>query len=67
MKGRSLKKLDELFENRVSVKKFKKYHTMIREQAVHDVQINMGAFLEKEPDVTRVEHRDEHVHSAWIL
>jgi hypothetical protein len=47
MKGRSLEELDELFENRVSVRNFRTYHTAIQDAAVHDVQVNTGAFKEK--------------------
>lgn len=49
MKGRSLEELDELFENRVSVRNFKKYHTKIQSEALHDVQNNKGAFLDQAP------------------
>ncbi|KAL1964463.1 hypothetical protein VTN77DRAFT_6889 [Rasamsonia byssochlamydoides] len=56
MKGRSLEELDELFENRVSVKDFPTYHTKIQDAAVHDVQVNIkGAFKEKEAVVMHVE------------
>lgn len=47
MKGRSLEELDELFENRVTVRDFPTYHTKIRDEAVHYVQVNMGAFKEE--------------------
>lgn len=59
MKGRSLEELDELFENHVSVKKFRKYHTRIQDDAVHDVQASIGAFLDKGPVVTHVEQSIE--------
>ena len=63
MKDRTLEELDEPFENRVSVKKFKKHHTMIQEEAIHDVQVNIGAFLEKDPAI-QVGNKNVNVHSA---
>ncbi len=59
MKGRSLEELDELFENCVSVKKFRNYHTRIQDDAVHDVQASMGAFMDKGPTVTELEETNE--------
>lgn len=46
MKGRSLEEIDELFENRVSVRNFRKYHCVSSERArefVHGkgVQVTM--------------------------
>ncbi|KAH8679691.1 general substrate transporter [Tricladium varicosporioides] len=59
-KGRTLEELDELFENRVSVKDFPKYCTKIGAEAVHDVQVTMGRVPgEKEPVVNHVEKSDE--------
>ncbi|KAJ9602975.1 hypothetical protein H2200_012755 [Cladophialophora chaetospira] len=55
LKGRSLEEIDELFEKRVGVFKFKNYQTEIQEKALHDVQINTGAFLDKKPVVNHVE------------
>lgn len=55
MKGRSLEELDELFEKRVGVFEFKNFRTEIQEKALHDVQVNTGAFLEKGPAVSHVE------------
>lgn len=43
MKGRSLEELDELFENRVAVKEFQKYHTRITEDAMRDIELKKGA------------------------
>ncbi len=50
-----MEEIDELFEKRVGVFKFKTYQTEIQEKALHDVQINTGAFLEKKPAVSQVE------------
>jgi hypothetical protein len=55
MKGRTLEELDELFEKRVGVFKFKAYRTEIQDKALHDVQANTGAFLDKGPAVSHVE------------
>ncbi|EXJ67402.1 uncharacterized protein A1O5_09415 [Cladophialophora psammophila CBS 110553] len=63
LKGRSLEEIDELFEKRVGVFKFKTYQTEIQEKALHDVQVNTGAFLDKKPgsSVTHVEESVEKV------
>ncbi|KAI8946285.1 general substrate transporter [Xylaria longipes] len=45
-KGRTLEEIDELFNNRVSVRKFKTYHTTIIDEAVKDVKERSGG-LEK--------------------
>jgi len=37
MKGRSLEELDEMFLNRVSVRKFRKYECALRQDAANDV------------------------------
>jgi hypothetical protein len=47
MKGRSLEELDELFDNRVSVRQFPTYQTQIQRDAVRDVQATIGAFKDK--------------------
>jgi hypothetical protein len=73
MKGRSLEgesiesprgastykttELDELFENKVGVRRFRAYQTKIQEDAIHDVQINTGGLLEKSVNVSHVEEK----------
>ncbi len=52
MKGRSLEELDELFENKVSVRNFRKYHCTVMDVAVREVQASTGMLTEKvEPRV----------------
>ncbi|RDL32040.1 Uncharacterized protein BP5553_09442 [Venustampulla echinocandica] len=58
-KGRSLEEIDELFENRVSVKDFPKYHTKIQEEAARDVQSMRRNGSSKEPVVTHVEKTEK--------
>ncbi|TRX98005.1 hypothetical protein FHL15_001215 [Xylaria flabelliformis] len=45
-KGRTLEEIDELFNNRVSVRDFKTYHTAIIDEALRDVKERSGV-LEK--------------------
>lgn len=67
-KNRSLEEIDELFENRVSVKGFNTYHTKIAEKALRDVRGSVaengstGTETEKgvmERHVEKVESREE--------
>ncbi|OCT44893.1 putative sugar transporter [Cladophialophora carrionii] len=64
LKGRSLEEIDELFEKRVGVFKFKTYRTEIQEKALHDVQANTGAFLEKQPAISHVEVEQSEAKTA---
>lgn len=41
-KGRTLEEIDELFNNRVSVRKFRTYQTKIMDEALKDVQERNG-------------------------
>jgi len=59
MKGRSLEELDELFQKRVGVFEFSTYRTEIQEKALHDVQTNTGAFLDKGVGAGHVEEPRE--------
>ncbi|KAI1614157.1 putative transporter [Exophiala viscosa] len=59
MKGRSLEELDELFEKRVGGFEFITYRTEIQEKALHDVQANTGAFLDKGGAEAHVEKPQE--------
>lgn len=61
MKGRSLEELDELFFNKVSVRNFPKYHCVVMDEAVHDVQVNTGLFKEKDAAISDVEHIETRV------
>ena len=56
MIGPSVEELDELFANRISVWKFKSYHCMVVDVAVHDVHANTGIFSEKQPAVNEEKH-----------
>jgi hypothetical protein len=58
MKGRSLEELDELFENRVSIRNFRTYHTAIQDAAVRDVQVNTAAFKEKAKQASGIQVED---------
>jgi hypothetical protein len=40
MKGRSLEELDEIFVAGTPVRKFSEYQCVIREEAVHDVNVS---------------------------
>lgn len=56
MKGRSLEELDELFQNRVSVKDFPKYHCVSSERA-REIALKVidGDLNEKEAVVVKEE------------
>ena len=54
MKGRSLEELDELFQNRVSVRNFKTYQCVSSERAKEIVEQTMG-----DEKAVVVEHREE--------
>lgn len=41
-KGRSLEELAELFDNKVSVRDFRTYHTTLLQEAVREVQTHTG-------------------------
>ncbi|KAJ8107956.1 hypothetical protein ONZ43_g6572 [Nemania bipapillata] len=55
-KGRSLEEIDELFNNRVSVRNFKTYRTNIMSEALKDVKQRTGEFEKGTESVT--EHVD---------
>jgi hypothetical protein len=61
MKGRSLEEIDELFENRLSVRDFPKYRTKIQEKAVHDVKVSFGISREKSRVVSHIEKVEAHI------
>lgn len=47
MKGRTLEELDEMFQNRVSVRKFRTYKCNVRDNAQQDAQeIKLDDFKE---------------------
>ena len=47
MKGRSLEELDEMFIERISVRKFPSYQAKIKEEAIRDVKGFDKDFAEK--------------------
>jgi phosphate uptake regulator len=56
-KGRTLEEIDELFNNRVSVRKFKTYQTNIIKDALKDVQERNGELEKSIVSVTdKVDH-----------
>ncbi|KAI2614247.1 general substrate transporter [Hypoxylon fragiforme] len=56
-KGRTLEEIDELFANRVSVRKFKSYQTTIAVEAMKDIEGRGAGGLERKP--THTEHVEE--------
>lgn len=62
MKGRSLEELDEMFVNRVSVRRFPKYECALRRDAANDVMM-MGEELRVKEAVTST-HAEEVVDGA---
>ncbi|KAI3333145.1 general substrate transporter [Ustulina deusta] len=57
-KGRTLEEIDELFNNRVSVRRFKTYQTTIKDEAMKDIKDRRGKM---EENVVTVEVHVEHV------
>ncbi len=55
-KGRTLEEIDELFANRVSVRKFKNFETSIVAEALKDVESRSPGVEKK---LTTTEHIDE--------
>ncbi|KAI0195435.1 general substrate transporter [Astrocystis sublimbata] len=51
-KGRTLEEIDELFDNRVPVRKFKTYHTVIVDEAMKDVKQRSGGAEKNTASVT---------------
>lgn len=59
MKGRSLEELDEMFLNRVSVRKFRKYECVLRQDAANDVMMKSEENKLKEITSTHTEEAEE--------
>jgi hypothetical protein len=55
MKGRSLEELDEMFQNKVSVRDFPKYECVSSERARETALKGLGNELEKEANATHSE------------